>query len=156
MWLAVDPGRVRVGVAACDPGGVLATPVATVPAAEAVDAVAVLVEERAAVGVLVGLAVSLSGAEGAAAEAGRRWARQLAARTSVPVYLVDERLTTVAAGAALRAGGHTTRTARTVIDQAAAARLLQGVLDAAGSRDADVGQLLAAGLGELVTGTDSA
>lgn len=156
MWLAVDPGHVRVGVAACDPEGVLATPVTTVPSAQAADAVAALVEERAAVGVLVGLALSLSGAEGAAAEAGRRCARQLAARTSVPIYLVDERLTTVGAGAALRAGGHTTRSARAVIDQVAAAGLLQGVLDAARSRDTDVGALLASGLGERVLDTESA
>ena len=66
----------------------------------------------------------------------RSYAVRLAARSEVPVYLVDERLTTVSAGAALRAGGHDSRSARRVVDQAAATALLQGVLDAAAARGA--------------------
>jgi putative Holliday junction resolvase len=150
VWLAVDPGQVRIGVAVCDPDQVLASPVATLTPGEAVEAVAALVDEREAAGVVVGLALSLSGDEGAAAEAGRRYARRLAARISEPVYLVDERLTTVSASASLRIGGHNGRSARAVVDQVAAAGLLQGVLDAAASRDTDVGAVLASGLGERV------
>jgi putative Holliday junction resolvase len=48
----------------------------------------------------------------------------------VPVELVDERLTTVSATAALRASGRSAKQQRAVIDQAAAVALLQGVLDA--------------------------
>jgi putative Holliday junction resolvase len=150
VWLAVDPGEVRIGVAACDPDQVLASPIATVTPAESVEAVASLAGERAAVGVVVGLALSLSGDEGAAADAGRRYARRLAARIPEPVYLVDERLTTVSAGASLRSAGHSGRSARTFVDQVAAAGLLQGVLDAAASRGTDVGAVLASGLGERV------
>ena len=151
VWLAVDPGEVRIGVAACDPDQVLASPVATVTPGEAVAAVAALVDERGAAGVVVGLALSLSGDEGPAAEAGRRYARRLAAQISRPVYLVDERLTTVSASATLRSAGHSGRSARAVVDQAAAAELLQGVLDAAVSRGTDVGTVLASGLGEPVS-----
>ncbi len=150
VWLAVDPGEVRIGVAACDPEQVLASPVVTVAPGDAVEAVVSLVADRDAAGVVVGLALSLSGGEGAAAAAGRRWAGRLASRISEPVYLVDERLTTVSASASLRSAGRSGRNARAVVDQAAAAALLQGVLDAAASRGTDVGAVLATGLGERV------
>jgi putative Holliday junction resolvase len=47
----------------------------------------------------------------------------------VEVRLVDERLTTVTAAAALRASGRSVRKSRAVVDQAAAVALLQGFLD---------------------------
>lgn len=130
MVLAVDVGTVRVGVAASDPRRVLAVPVETV-AAPGLDRVVALVGERAATLVLVGLPTSLSGtAASASAGLARRWRDDLAARVDVPVELVDERLSTVAAAAALRAAGRSTRRARPVLDQAAAVAILQGWLDA--------------------------
>lgn len=127
--LAVDVGTVRVGVAASDPDRILASPVETVPA-PGHDRVLELVAEREAVLVVVGLPTSLSGAaSSASADMARRWAQELSAATTVPVELVDERLTTVTATAALRAAGRRGRSARQVIDQAAAVALLQAVLD---------------------------
>jgi putative Holliday junction resolvase len=127
--LAVDVGSVRVGVAASDPHRVLASPVETVPAPGHAR-VAALVDERAAVLVVVGLPTSLSGvATSASADMARSWAAQLAPLVDVPIELVDERLTTVSAQAAMRASGRSTRKARGVIDQAAAVALLQGYLD---------------------------
>ncbi len=127
--VAVDVGTVRVGVAASDPHRVLASPVETVPA-PGLARVAVLVAERAAVLVVVGLPTSLSGrAESTSAEMARGFAAKLAPLVApVPVELVDERLTTVTATAALRAAGRTGKAARAVVDQAAAVALLQGVL----------------------------
>ena len=151
MWVAVDPGSVRTGVAACDRGEVLASPVATLLKPEAITGVEAIVREREAVGVVVGLPISLSGAEGESARLARLYALTLAAALPVPVYLVDERLTSVAAGAALQAGGHTTRSARRVVDQAAAAALLQGVLDARVVSGHACGAVLDGGLGERVT-----
>ena len=128
--LAVDVGTVRVGVAASDPHRVLASPVETVPA-PGHDRVAALVAEREAVEVVVGLPTSLSGAAASAsATMARVWASTLEPLvTPVPVRLVDERLTTVSATAALRAAGRSARSSRAVIDQAAAVALLQSVLD---------------------------
>lgn len=127
---AVDVGTVRVGVAASDPHRILASPVETVPAPGHAR-VAALVTEREAVLVLVGLPVSLSGAaESASATMARDWAAGLVPLVApVEVRLVDERLTTVSATAALRASGRTSRRSRPVVDQAAALALLQGVLD---------------------------
>ena len=131
MVLAVDVGTVRVGVAASDPARILASPVETVPAPGHAR-VAELVAERAAVLVVVGLPTSLSGAtRSASAEMARDWALVLAPLIApVEIRLVDERLTTVSATAALRAAGRTAKQSRSVIDQAAAVALLQGVLDA--------------------------
>jgi len=127
--LAVDVGTVRVGVAASDPGRVLASPVETVPA-PGVDRVLELVAERSAVLVLVGLPTSLSGqARSASADMARAFAAELEQRVTVPVQLVDERLTTVTATAQLRAAGKRGKAAREVVDQAAAVALLQGWLD---------------------------
>ncbi len=127
--LAVDVGTVRVGVAASDPHRILASPVETVPAPGHAR-VAALAAERAAVLVVVGLPTSLSGrSESASADMARAYADVLTALVApVPVELVDERLTTVAATAALRASGRTGKRARAVLDQAAAVALLEAVL----------------------------
>ena len=129
----MDVGTVRVGVAASDPHRILASPVETVPApGEA--RVAEIVAEREAVLVVVGLPTSLSGrSESASADMARAYAERLAGLVEVPVELVDERLTTVSAAAALRASGRKGKAARAVVDQAAAVALLQGVLERGGS-----------------------
>ncbi len=131
--LGIDVGSVRVGVALCDPGEVLATPLTTV--ARDVDgggdvtAIAGLVAEHGIVGVIVGLPRTLAGREGAAAEAARTFGGALAAALPVPVEYSDERLTTVVAARQLRGRGVTGRKQRAVIDQAAAVAILQGWLD---------------------------
>src|SRR3954470_23604004 len=96
--LAVDVGSVRVGVAASDPSGALATPVAVLRRDARADRdlgeLATLVREREAVEVIVGLPRSLRNAEGAAAAAARAYAVRLASAVApVPVRMVDERLT---------------------------------------------------------------
>ncbi len=134
MRVAVDVGSVRVGVAASDPSGALAMPVATLRrdarGGADLDELAALVADRAAVEVLVGLPRSLTGRSGPAAAAARGYAATLADRVApVPVRLVDERLSTVAATRGLRAAGVRGRAARQVVDQAAAVVLLQAALD---------------------------
>lgn len=132
--IGVDVGSVRVGVAASDPTGTLASPVTVLRRDRRgggdLDALAALVAEREAVEVVVGLPRSLSDREGAAAEAARAYAAAVARKVApVPVRLVDERLTTVEATRGLRAAGRTTRAARPVVDAAAAVVLLQAALD---------------------------
>jgi putative holliday junction resolvase len=128
--VAVDVGTVRVGVAASDPHRVLASPVETVPAPGHAR-IAQIVADREAVLVVVGLPTSLSGAaRSASADMARTWAAALEPLVApVEVRLVDERLTTVSATAALRASGRSAKRSRAVVDQAAAVALLQGVLD---------------------------
>ena len=124
-------GTVRIGVAVSDPGGVLATPVETVARGRGdVRRIAELATEHDAIEVVVGLPRSLSGGEGPAAEAARGFAQRLAGHVApCPVRLVDERLSTVSAGRAMRASGVSSRDARGTIDQAAAVVILQDALD---------------------------
>ncbi|MGB6244718.1 Holliday junction resolvase RuvX [Gordonia sp. (in: high G+C Gram-positive bacteria)] len=132
--IAIDVGSVRVGVAVCDPDGILATPVETVRRAKDGSDIARIVEiigEYEAVGVVIGLPRTLRGEEGPAVRAARGFGRQLAAELDdVPIEFADERLTTVTATAALRASGVKAINARAVVDQAAAVAILQGWLDA--------------------------
>jgi putative holliday junction resolvase len=145
--LAVDVGSVRVGVAASDPTGTLASPV-TVLRRDARGGrdlleLAELTREREAIEVVVGLPRSLRNAEGAAAAAARAYAIQLArAVRPVPVRLLDERLTTVEAARGLRAAGRSSRSARGVVDAAAAVVLLQSALDTERRTEAPVGEIV--------------
>jgi putative Holliday junction resolvase len=143
--VAVDVGSVRVGVATCDPEGLLATP-ATVLRRQTrgsrdLDELAEIVAHREAIEVLVGLPRSLSGRDGPAAVAARAYAADLAARVApVEVRLVDERLTTVEASRGLRSAGLGAKAARAVVDAAAAAVVLQHALDAERATGQPIGE----------------
>lgn len=144
--LAVDWGDVRIGVAACDPDGVLAYPLTTVAAgSDEIAALAGLVAEHAPIEVLVGLPRSLAGGEGPAAALARDRAGRLAAVVAehgVPVRLVDERLSTVTATRRLRAGGRTARQQRGVVDAAAATVILEEALAVERSQGQPPGELV--------------
>ncbi|MEV5647525.1 Holliday junction resolvase RuvX [Nocardia sp. NPDC052254] len=136
--IGIDVGTVRIGVAASDPDGILATPVETVATAKSgkrgADAdtarVAEIVREYEAVEVVVGLPRTLRGENGASAAMAARFAKRLRRLIpGVPIRLSDERLTTVSAARALRDSGVRSRGRRQVIDQAAAVSILQGWLD---------------------------
>jgi len=140
-------GSVRVGLAASDPGGILATPVETIErdlqAGADQGRIAAVVLERQVLEVVVGLPRSLSGDEGPAAQGARRYATALAARISpTPVRLVDERLTTIDAHRALRDSGVPGRAQRAVVDQEAAVLILQAALDAEKSSGLAPGELV--------------
>ncbi len=133
--LGVDVGTVRVGLAASDPSGLLASTVATLrrDTAGATDRVEIAREaaERGALEVFVGLPMHLSGREGPSAVDARGYAVALARLVApVTVRLVDERLSTVAAHRQLHGSGVRGRKHRAVIDQVAAVVLLQDALDA--------------------------
>ncbi|GAB2674304.1 Holliday junction resolvase RuvX [Gordonia jinhuaensis] len=131
--LAIDVGTVRVGVATCDPDGILATPVETVRRSDDgsdIDRLVALVDEYDAVGVVVGRPVTLRGERGSSARDAEGFAARLAAKiTPIPIESFDERLTTVTASQAMRAAGRNAKKQREVIDQAAAVAILQGWLD---------------------------
>ena len=131
--IGLDLGSRRIGVAVTDSQQTVATPVVTIhrsgSRAEDHRAIASVVAEYEAVGAVVGLPVSLSGAVGPAAQAVLAEVEELSAALPVEVETVDERLTTVAATGSLQALGIDGRRRRHVIDQAAASELLQTWLD---------------------------
>jgi len=128
--LGIDVGKARVGVAKCDPDGLLATPVETVPRDDATVArIVALAEEYSALELYVGLPLNLRGEDTASTQDARDVAAALSAASGLTVRLVDERLSTVSAHAALRSSGRSQRSSRSIVDQVAAVVLLQQALD---------------------------
>lgn len=146
--LGVDVGTVRVGVALCDRDSILATPYKTLDRNAKknsdVRIIAGLVAELGAVQVFVGLPRTLKGEERASAQMALDYAELLAAELAarslaVPVNLVDERLSSVTAHRNLHQAGMSSRDHRKVIDQVAAAGILQHAIDMQKARGTDVG-----------------
>ncbi len=131
--VGVDFGSRRIGIAICDAGGMVATPHETIKRVgdERVEHAAILeiAAEIEATGIVVGLPIDLAGEEGIAARGVRSETRRLAKKTELPVHLHDERLTTVSADRSLREQGVRRSERKDVIDQVAAATLLQSWLD---------------------------
>ncbi len=133
--IGVDVGDVRIGIARCDPSGLIATPVETVRRGRGdIARILDLAEEFGAVEAVVGLPRSLSGGLGPAAVKVRAFAEALQAasaqrREPMPVRLVDERLSTVSAQRVLRERGTRGPRQTAVVDQAAAVVILQHAID---------------------------
>jgi putative Holliday junction resolvase len=132
--LAIDWGEVRIGLALSDESQLLASPLETLTRRAGkrfpMPRFLALIAEHAPVGVVVGLPLTPAGEEGPSAAAARELADRVAARTSLPVELWDERMTTARALAAIREQGGTTRGRKGDVDTLAAAVLLQHYLDA--------------------------
>jgi len=132
--IGVDVGKARIGVARCDPDGLLATPVETVPRDAGGEGdlarIAALARELEAMEIVVGHPLNLRGESTPATEDAVAFAMAIRDRAGLPVSLVDERLTTVTAAGQLRAAGRGTRRQREAIDQVSAVVILQHALDA--------------------------
>ena len=132
--LALDVGSVRIGVALSDPDGILASPLETVAAAvdgSDVSRVVELIEENFVVEVIVGLPVALRGNHTSSTVAALDFYEDLGEELpELPIRLVDERMSTMAATQAFQASGVSAKKGRKRIDQAAAVHILQGWLDA--------------------------
>jgi putative Holliday junction resolvase len=131
--IAIDWGEVRLGLALSDEGQVLASPLGTLTRRQGkrfpMPAFLESVEAHHPVGVVVGLPLTPEGEEGDSARAARELANQVASRTSLPVELTDERMTTARVLSIIREQGGSTRGRREEVDAHAAAMLLQGFLD---------------------------
>jgi putative Holliday junction resolvase len=137
--IGIDLGGARCGVAIDDELGQLAHPRPNLPAKDRkalVSALAELAKEEGATRFVIGMPLEMTGEEGRAAERVRTFAQHLADKSGLAVELVDERLTTVEASAALRDAGLDARAQKDKIDGAAAATILQVWLDARKARRA--------------------
>jgi putative holliday junction resolvase len=130
--IGLDLGSKTIGVAASDPDRRVAAPVETISRKRfALDAgrILELAAERRAAGLVLGLPVNMDGSEGPRAQSTRAFARNLARLTELPIALWDERLSTAAVERALIAADASRAARKSVIDQHAAAYILQGALD---------------------------
>jgi len=149
--LGIDVGTVRIGVAVCDPDGILATPLETVRRDKTdkhLHRLAKLAADQEAVEIIVGLPRTLKDNASTSAHDAVAVADALAARlASTPVRMADERLTTVSAQRTLREAGVRAKGQRQMIDQVAAVGILQTWLDQRRT-------VLAAAQAENTDGTD--
>jgi len=130
--IGLDLGSKTIGVAASDPDRRLATGVTTIKrSAFSADAARVLAlaAERKAIGIVLGLPINMDGSHGPRAQSTRAFARNLARVTELPIALWDERLSTAAVERDLIAADVSRRKRAAVVDQHAAAYILQGALD---------------------------
>lgn len=133
----VDVGSVRIGVAKCDPDGMLATPLETIAAGEtAIQKIVDLIKEHAPIAVYVGNPLSLNGQVTQSTIGASEFAFGLVSAISchpeigeIEVRLIDERLSTVSAQRGLHEVGRTQKSSREVIDQAAAIIILEHALE---------------------------
>jgi putative Holliday junction resolvase len=131
--MAIDLGKARVGVAVADELGMMAhaRPYLDGKSRKVLlQALTDMAREEGIERFLVGLPLEMSGAEGVAARRALDFAHELATATGLEVEMIDERLSTVAAGRLLRDGGVKGRDQKARIDGASAAVLLQSWLDA--------------------------
>jgi putative Holliday junction resolvase len=131
--LGLDPGSKTIGVAACDPGRMIASPIETIvrgkKLAPALDQLFVLYDARKCVGLVLGLPVNMDGTEGPRAQSARSLARIILDRRDIPLALWDERLSTAGAERALLEADASRARRDELIDKLAAAWILQGAID---------------------------
>lgn len=130
--LGVDFGDTRTGLAVSDPSRLLASGIGLISPGgieKTADAVAELAREHRVVAIVVGLPVNMDGSEGSRAQRCRKFARLVEERTSLPVALFDERMTTMTAARYLNETGTHGKKRKAVIDTLSAQIILQNCLD---------------------------
>ena len=130
--MALDVGEVTLGIAVSDALGITAQPVTTLKRRSLKNdfaAIAELVREHEVTSFVVGLPLRLTGLAGSAAEGAAAFAAKLQTSLGLPVQTWDERMSTVQAERALLEGDVSRRRRREVINQVAAAIILQSYLD---------------------------
>ncbi|MCX6429158.1 MAG: Holliday junction resolvase RuvX [Actinobacteria bacterium] len=129
--IAFDFGSVRIGVAACDPDGIFASPVTTLQAG-ATDLwlqIDTLITDLEPIEIYVGKPIHLGGQSSDSTDAAVQFAQTLGEKFAIPVTLIDERLSTVSGARKLQEVGINAKKSKAVIDQVAAVGILEFALE---------------------------
>jgi putative Holliday junction resolvase len=129
--IAFDYGDVRIGVAVCDPDGILSSPVSTLNTGDSKLSVRILhlFAEYEPIRIYVGKPSHMDGRDSQSSVKANEFARMLEELTNSPVELIDERLSTVTATKNMKDSGVKAKDARASIDQAAAVAILNFALE---------------------------
>jgi putative Holliday junction resolvase len=129
--IAFDYGDVRIGVAVSDPDSILSSPFTTLKAADKnlTSEIVQLLADIEPVAIYVGRPSLLSGNDGAATDKVVRFVSFLTTITSVPVQLIDERMSTISAARNLREAGRNAKESKNAIDMAAAVAILDFAIE---------------------------
>ena len=130
-YLAIDYGHKRAGIAVSDAGGSMAfarTTLESAPPEVFFRKLLDLIVEETAESLVLGLPLNLDGEETAASARVRAFAAQLHRHTDLPIFLINEALTSFAAEAELREAGLSAKKRAALLDQQAAVHILQTFL----------------------------
>ncbi len=129
-YLAIDYGTKRTGLAVCDAGETIASPLAVVQGRkELIERVKRVVASEDIGAIVVGLPLNMDGTEGPQAKLVLAFARELGRQIPIPIHLQDERLSSFEAEHKLNDIGLTRGKKRERLDALAAADILQSFLD---------------------------
>ena len=129
--IAFDYGDVRTGVALCDPDGILSSPLCVIETKSKsfITEISSLLSEHEPIRIFIGKPLNMSGKMGESIEKVEAFVEQIRSITSLPIQLVDERLSTVSAQRKLKEAGVSIRDSKSLIDAMAAVAILeQGLL----------------------------
>lgn len=131
--LGLDPGSKTIGLAACDRGRLIASPVETLAKgrklAPVLERLLAIYDERAAVGLVIGLPLNMDGSEGPRAQSARALVHNILKARDVPIALFDERLSSAQAERAMIEADLSRARRAQLIDASAAAVILQAAID---------------------------
>ena len=129
--IAFDYGDVRIGVAITDSSGILATPLEflTNSAEQLRTDLINVYETYLPIYTAVGYPLHLSGSESAKRSSVTKFAELISEISSAPIYLIDERMTTVSASRTLRDAGLNAKSAKGEIDSMSAVAILDSALN---------------------------
>ena len=130
--LGLDLGEKTIGLALSDTSLTIATPLHTMRRGKFTADAQILLAlgtEHNIGGFVIGLPLNMNGSDGPSAQSARAFARNLAAKTDLPIVLIDERLSTAAVTRTLLDADASRRRRAQVVDKMAAAYILQGALD---------------------------
>lgn len=136
--LALDIGEVRIGIAASDASGRVASPVKVLPAAEVLSCAKTfrrILEDYEPEVLVCGRPQTMSGEDGPQAERVMAQARSIAEACDLPLEFADERLSSSEAKRILREQGLNEKLMRGKVDMIAASLFLQAWLDSRGLGD---------------------
>lgn len=128
-YLAIDLGQKRTGLAICDAGEKIASPLCLITDQTSLIArVKKIAAEEEAGAIVIGLPLNMDGTEGAPVKNIRNFAARLEKEVNLPIHFQDERLTSFDAEQKL-AGEFTRKKKKKRLDAIAAASILQAFLD---------------------------
>jgi putative Holliday junction resolvase len=129
--IAFDYGDVRIGVAVCDPDAILSSPLTTLKASDRnlVKQIIEIIAEIDPVAIYVGRPALLSGIDGVASQKAENFVEMLRTITSLPIEMIDERMSTISAARHLRDAGRNAKDSKDSIDMASAVAILDFAIE---------------------------
>jgi len=129
-YLAIDYGNKRIGLAVCDQGENIASPLKVIYGKkQAIAEIPAIIKEQQVEEVVLGLPLNMDDTEGGLVKQVRDFAEQLQQHIDIPINFHDERLSSFDAESKLGAGVFTRKKKKKRLDAVAAASILQSFID---------------------------